>query len=885
MQMTPDDWSQLQSLFEEVCSLDDDAQRAMLERIGRESPSLAAELAALLEHSDAADSLTGVVSSAARGIDRTHHSKLIGHRFGAYRIVSHLAGGGMGDVYVGERADGAFEQRVAVKLIGRGLGTGEAAARFSIERQILAKLNHPNIARILDGGTTPDGVAYLVMEFVAGLPIDEYCRSRGLSIRRRLELFRAVCAALEYAHQNLVVHRDIKPSNILVTADGMPKLLDFGIAKLLGDGSAVPNGHATRATARLMTPDFASPEQVLGLTITTSSDVYALGVLLYLLLSEQKPYSTAGLRPSQFEKVVVDTLPARPSQAVLQNAARSEFSRRKNWSRRLRGDLDDIVLKALRKEPEQRYGSAYQFSSDVRRHLMGMPVSARGRTWPYVIQKFMQRNTVAVSVASAVLVIGSLAAVYHNQSITRERDRVRAEADKATATAQFLVDIFKLADRDETQGATVTAKEILDTGAGRLQQDLAGQPEIHATLSNIIGVVYENLGLYPDARQQLERAVQLRRQAGDLKGVAESLRNLGSVEYELGELDAARASHEQALATSQSYLPPDHVDIGVHLNDLGHVIYAQGNYDGAIAYYERSRAMFERLGATEHYGYPDTLHDLGQIQQLQGELAAAEANLRAALEYALEQFGERNSVTATYMHDLAAVLHEMDRYDLAESLYLRVMALEEVVLGEDHPDRESAMTNLGRLYGDMGRLDDAENYLRQATGLAARTRGPRHAFTAYDLVNLANLLTIKGENEEARATFEQALSIYSETLDANHPYIASASVGYAALLNQTGQPLESQRHSQRALQICAAALPPGHWLAASATSVLGESLLLNGDLDAAEPLLLSGYAGVAEARPRDRITANALRRLVRYYELRGDAAETRRYSELLESLR
>ena len=883
--MSRGDWAELNRLFDEICPLEKDEQTARLERIRADSPSLADRLAGMLEHSaDAESSISGIVDSAIGGLDQDIESTVIGQRFGAYRVVSHLARGGMGDVFLAERDDGAFEQRVAIKLIGRGLLARDAEARFGVERQILAKLDHPNIARILDGGTTADNVAYLVMEYVDGQPIDDYCRGQGLSIRRRLELYRQVCSAIEYAHRNLIVHRDVKPSNILVTSGGVPKLLDFGIAKLLGDDEGVLAAEATQATSRVMTPDFASPEQILGQPITTASDVYALGVLLYGLLAESKPYSTSGLRPSELEKVVVDTLPVKPSQAVLGRrrvAARLSPHDAASWSRRIRGDLDDIVLKALRKEPEQRYGSAQELSADVRRHLTGRPVEARGITWLYVLRKFMQRNLLPVAAASVVAAGGLIAAVYHNHSITQERDRVRAEAEKAAASSQFLVDIFKLSDPDETQGATVTAKEILDIGARRLEQDLLDQPATRAMLGTTIGTVYENLGLYEEARRQLQEAVRLREGLGDSLGLAESLRELGGVQYEMGELDESRRSYERALETNEAVLPNDHVENAVLLNDLGHVIYAQGDYDTALGIYERAVSMFERLEETSHFGYPDTLHDVGQIKQLQGELAVAERYISRALDFALERYGEKNSVTVAYMSNLAVLLQEMDQYEEAERLYLKVLDLELELLGEDHPDREATMTNIGRLYGDMNRLDEAELYLRQATEHAARTLGLRHTFTAYDMINLANLLQVKGENVEAQRLYEAALGIYADNLDENHPYIASASVGYAALLNQIGEPLTADIHTQRALDICQVALPPGHWLAASANSVRGESLMIRGELDAAEPLLLDAYAVVAEARPRDRITTNALKRLVRYYELRGNDAEAARYRTLI----
>jgi len=883
--MTSKDWSELTEVFEELSSLSGEERTARLLQISATRPAFADQLVNLLGHGDDdSGSLTGIVKSATEEFDETIHADIVGRRFGAYRVVSHLAHGGMGDVYVAERDDGAFEQRVAVKLIGLGTRTNDTDARFAVERQILAKLNHPNIARLIDGGSTPDGTAYLIMEFVDGKSIDDYCRSNRLSVRKRLELFRMVCGAVEYAHQHLIVHRDLKPSNILVTAEGIPKLLDFGIAKLLDDDGT--DSQVTQAASRVLTPDYASPEQFLGQPVTTSSDVYALGVLLYLLLSGKRPYVTNDLRLSQLEKVVVETLPVRPSQAALNDGTdedRQPALIDRNWSRQLRGDLDDIVLKALRKEPEQRYGSVQQFSADIRRNLRGRPVVARGHTWPYVLRKYLQRNLVPVTLGSLVVAVGAAAVVYHSQSITEERDRVRAEAEKAAATAQFLVDIFRLSDPDETAGATVTAKEILDIGARRLGE-LRDQPGTRAMLGTTIGAVYDNLGLFEEARQQLDDAVRLREEIGDEQGLAESLSMLGTVLYELGELDESNTTQQRALAINRRNLPSDHVNIATNLNDLGHVIYAAGDYDIAIDYYEQAIAMLERIDATSDPIYIDALHDLGQVQQLQGNLPASEMNLSRALDYAIERYGERNSVTLSYTHDLAAVLHEMDQYSRAEEMYLRVFELERIVMGEDHPNRDTTMTNLGRLYSDMNRLDEAEVYLRQAVSFATRVRGPRHAFTAYDLINLANLLTVKGEYAEAQSTFEKALTIYRETLDDGHPYVASASVGYAALLNRMNRPIDGREHSMRALEISEAALPAGHWLAASANSVLGESLMLLGELDAAETLLLDGFAGVSGARPRDRITVNALRRLVTYYELRGNIVEAARYRERLDAL-
>lgn len=890
--MTTQEWQQLQSIFEKAVGLSESERDVYLDSACGADSELRDEVVRLLS-ADAqnADSDGRIPQMPAiTDIDE----QLIGTMIDNWRVLECVGLGGMGSVFRAERAGGDFQQVAALKIVKKGMDSESVVQRFRQERQILARLNHPNIARLLDGGITPDGRPYFAMEFVDGMSITEYCDRHRLSVEQRLGLFQKACDAVHFAHQNLVVHRDLKPDNIIVTPDGDLKLLDFGIAKLLDNSE---NQNLTRTGAQIHTPAYAAPEQLRNDAVTTVTDVYALGVILYELISGRRPFE---IRRSveEYRQLVLSGEPARPSTVLTRNPARTDgrkgvqtakqlsalrSSRVESLRKSLSGDLDTICLMALHREPDHRYVSAEQMAADIRRHLEGHPVMARPDSIRYRVAKFYRRHRMGALATISVLVASVTAIAYHNLSITNERDRVRLEADRATATAQFLIDIFTLSDPDETAGDTVTAKEILDIGAEKLRDDLNNQPATKAALSVTIGTVYESLGLYDEALEQLTYATGVRETLGDLPGLAISLRELGTIQYELGSLEEAQVSLERALEVNQSILADNHVDIATNLNDLGHIIYAQGNYDAAVNIYQRAIAMFEELDATSHSGYPDTLHDLGQVWQLQGDLTAAEENLRSALDSAVSIFGKRHSITATYMHDLAAVLHEMDDYETAESLYLEAMQLELALYGDNHPDLEATMTNLGRLYADMNRLDDAESYLRKAVEHVTRLRGPEHTFAAYDIVNLANLLTMKGETAEAKVLFENALEIYARNLDENHPYIASASVGYAALLNKLDLPELGATYSRNALAICEASLPSGHWLAASSSSVLGESLMLAGNLDEAEALLLDGYAGVKEARPRDRIAINALHRLVAYYDLRDDPKQVEYYRSLLES--
>src|SRR5271155_4174136 len=439
---------------------------------------------------------------------------MMGDRMGPYRVLRTLGAGGMGEVYLAERADAQFEQQVAIKVVHGGALGGAMHSRLKLERQILAQLDHPNIAHLTDGGELPDGRAYIVMEYVDGIAIDAYCDSNRLDIVARLKLFQIVCAAVHYAHQNLIVHRDLKPSNILVTAEGIPKLLDFGIAKLLDERQAGSHTLAvTHADFRLMTPDHASPEQVRGQAITTSSDVYVLGVLLYKLLTGVSPFVIPTMRLTDIERAICEKDPPLPSHAVdthdtaqTRSIVEVRSTTAKRLRRRLGGDLDNIVLMAMRKEPERRYGSSQQMADDIQRYLDGKPVIAHRDTLSYRTTKFVRRHWLTVTAATGVVfLILAFAMTTYMQSlrIAAERDRVaeqRATAERERARAEevssFLVNLFRLSDPQENRGNQVTARELLDSGAKRLQAELQDQPSTKAALLATVGQVYDSLGQF-----------------------------------------------------------------------------------------------------------------------------------------------------------------------------------------------------------------------------------------------------------------------------------------------------------------------------------------------------------------------------------------------------
>ena len=473
-------------------------------------------------------------------------------RIGPYEIVRVLGEGGMGTVYLARRADGEIDRLVALKTVRPDLSTPELIRRFRQERQIAATLVHPSIARLLDVGTDAGGQPYLVMEYVEGEPIDRHCDAGALPLERRLELFRLVCAAVHFAHQRLVVHRDLKPGNILVGADGVPKLLDFGIAKLL-ESDGEEDGDATRTAVHLMTPEYASPEQVRGEPVGTASDQYSLGVLLYRLLTGRRPYRTTSSLPHDLARAVCEEEPERPSTAARQAADHDGEARLPSGlapdrlHRRLRGDLDEIVLRALRKEPDRRYSSVAHLAEDLRLYLEGLPVVARRGSTYYRAAKHVRRHRAAFgSAAAAILLIIAAAVTFAVQAgrLGRALHRAGREQSRAERVSDFLIDVFKVSDPGQARGSTVTAREILDRGAARITEELHDEPDAAAAMMDVMGQVYANLGLYPRAQELLEAALSQRRAKPepDDDDVAASLAHLAAVQHARGDYDGSAVS-------------------------------------------------------------------------------------------------------------------------------------------------------------------------------------------------------------------------------------------------------------------------------------------------------------------------------------------------------
>jgi serine/threonine-protein kinase len=745
------------------------------------------------------------------------------NRIGAFRIVREIGHGGMGDVFLAERADGQFEQRVAIKLIRRG-AVG-LVPRFLEERRILARLEHPGIARLLDGGITPDGLPYFVMELVEGEPIDRYCETKELSLERRLELFETVCDIVGHAHQHLVIHRDLKPSNVLVTADGQVKLLDFGIAKLLDAQDAGID--ATRPEFKMMTPEFAAPEQVRGAAVSTATDVYSLGVVLYLLLTGERPYDVRGKSPAEIERLVCTFDPARPSTRA-----------GAGWRRRLRGDLDLIVMTALQKEEARRYQSPAALAQDMRRFRAGHPIVARPDSASYRVKKFVGRHRVGVAVASLLLL--GLAGAASRERVLRNRAEV--EARKATEVEEFLVRVFDVADpfaREQRDGGTVSARELLDRGASRIDSTLVDQPEVQAELRSVFGRVYANLGLFDQATPLLERALAQRRSVlGPLHAsVASDMDLLGAALTNQNRFDEAERLLRDALDQRRRLLGNSSVETAGTLENLATLFEERGDFGAAEPLHREALAIRQSVLGDTAIEVANSLNNLGLILYRKGAYAEAEALYRQALDIDLRRLGENHPLTAAVMQNVGQVLQARRQLEDAEQYYRRSLAAKRVVLGDTHPSVTISLNNLGNLVArQLGRLDEGEALTREALALDRAIFGERHTYVAQGLANLGVILRMKGEFAEAERLLRQALDMNRALLGDTHQSVATNYNNIGLVRYQLGDLDGAVQLARVALAQYRQLLGEDHLNTLTATGNLARFLIEQGEAAEAEAL-------------------------------------------------
>jgi tetratricopeptide (TPR) repeat protein len=752
----PDDaagrWQRIKQLFGDALERPAGERGAWLAAAAGadDDPGLLAEVARLLAAHEAADErLDQGAAAMAPGAWEELQTAVAGRRIGPYRILSELGRGGMGAVYLAVRDEAGFEQRVAVKLIKRGMDTDGIVRRFLRERRILAGLAHPHIARLFDGGSTADGRPYFVLEYVAGEPVTRYAAERGLGIEARLALFLKVCSAVQHAHQRLIVHRDLKPANILVGADGEPKLLDFGIAKLLDPGESEGAPELTELHQRPMTPDYASPEQLDGGAVTTATDVHGLGTLLYELL--------VGKSPAAVERQLGAGWAERPaSQAarVLTGGGAGSAEGRR-LARRLRGDLDTVIATAREPLSARRYGTAAGLAEDVERHLTHRPVAARRPTVLYRLGRAVLRHKLAALFMVSLLAFAATAAW---QAWEIDRQRARSEA-----LSGFLKGLFQGADPERTRGNTLTVRELLDQGARRLVRQPAGDPGWQADALATVGEVYANLGLYDDADRVLRRALALRsRQAGRPaeRDAATLLTLLGHVAWERGDGTAARGLYERAIASRRRLLGPHALPLAEDLNGLGLVSAEAGDEKRAAACFAAAARIARRAGDAGRKALADALDNQGWLARRRGDLPLAQARFEESLALSRQVVGDDHPETMKVRSNLAVLRFQRGDLAGAESGYREILATRRHLLGPDHPDVARTLNNLGTVQEKRGELPAAEGSFREAVAMCRRLRPEPELIAALALDGLGAVARRQGDLAAAERAFDESCELF-----------------------------------------------------------------------------------------------------------------------------
>ncbi|HEV7667452.1 MAG TPA: serine/threonine-protein kinase [Thermoanaerobaculia bacterium] len=894
-------WRRIKRLFSGVLELPPDRRAPWLAEALPDSPTLAEEIRDLAAaHDGEGEILEAGALAAAPDLAASPALSILGRRIGPYRLLSELGRGGMGAVYLAVRDDPAFVQRVALKLIQRGLDSEEIVRRFVHERQILAGLSHPYIARLLDGGTDEDGRPYFVMEHVEGVRITDHAAANRLGLEARLRLLLKVCAAVQYAHQNLVVHRDLKPGNLLVDRDGTPKLLDFGIAKLLEVSDPAGLTLPTAPHQQPMTPEYASPEQLEGRPITTATDVYGLGALLYELL--------VGMSPRGVERRLGPGWADRPaSQAVRALIARGEAEERRppdGGPRRLAGDLDTILSKALEAEPARRYPTAAALADDLERALDRRPVAARRPSFFYRASRTIARHKLATALVLALVVL-AVGAVFSALEIARGRDRAEAQRNRATALAGFLADLFRSIDPEESRGRQVTARQILDHGASSLvvEGNLPLPAETRAGLLSEVGKVYASFGANRDAHRLLDRARSLRCPGEGNEGelaCAEILTRLANVALDESSYAESRQLYLRALVIKRRILGAKNPATIDDLNRLGRVATETGELDRAGDYLREAgtiaRASLKAETATSperriaEGRLAENHFHLGNLVAILGRTAEADRHARDAVRLYRSAFGDDYPETVLARGDLAVSLYSQGEYQEAEALFRQILASHRRLLGPDHPDIALTLANLGGVEEAEGKLGPAEAHLRESlamrerlgnsdvdrakaiNSLAAilrqkgdlaeserlytralsefrRLSGAGHSDVANVIDGLARIHLDRGDLAEAERMARQSLEVFERAFGAEHSRVGSSWSLLAETLEREGRLAEAEEGYRRALSIARKTSPKGHPRIARSAIGLGDVLLRRGRADQAEPLLVEGLRILRRVRP------------------------------------
>jgi serine/threonine-protein kinase len=883
--LTPDEWTVLQEIVNTAADLDYEHRDAYLLKACDGQPLLRSRVDSLLAAFSTGEATfigSAIEQAASAALDK--ELPTAGARLGAYRIQGVIGRGGMGVVYEALRDDDQYRMRVAIKVVATGLLSRDVLQRFRNERQILANLDHPNIAHLLDGGATESGLPYVVMEFVDGLPIDEYCTRNQLTQRQRLTLFVNVARAIQYAHQKLVVHRDLKPGNILVTEHGIPKLLDFGIAKLLRLDDQVASQPKTVELGRMMTPEYASPEQIRDEPITTATDVYQLGVVLYQLLTGRLPFPVSGTGLLKLQQQICEREPLKPA---------------------LGNDMDLVILKALEKEPASRYTSAAAFADDIESYLRGFPVQARPASWGYVTRRFVRRNRLG-SFTAALFLLLIAGSVIGMAMLTK---RARIEASTSNQIADFVVGLFDSNEPGNGRGDQITARELLDRGIPRIEGGLKDSPEVRARILNTMGGIYNRLGDYRNAAHLLSESIDLRknvlrREDMDLAG---TVSNLADNAADLGHMGEAENLFREALRIERKLFRGDNQDLASGISNLSSILGEEGKLAEAETLNVQALEMRRRvLGLNA----PETLITANNLETVYMQ----EGKYSQAVTLARDVLTRRQAVEREFHPDLgfswgnlANTLMALGQYDEAETAARKALQIRLKAYPAEHPQIQWGRTTLADVLCSAGKAAEAESLAQQALAQSLSAAAEGNSLTAYAQYVLGAVRLAEGKTPAARKLFEGALALREKSQPPGSHYIATnwlnlaetdmaldnlptavteaeraaemfhAALGPSNVFLANAKTVLAELHaaqghwsitaslSQQALDTYRVALPPVHPATARAQSTLGWALWKLGKSDAAAEKLQSAYQmdrkvfhNLAATRQSARVAANWL---------------------------
>lgn len=808
--MEPDRWQQVKEALGDAMALGGRERAAYLECLGASDPALRAELDSLLQSDrDAGSSFLASPAAAALEASETPAAENdhVGRRLGPYRLLEEIGSGGMGEVYRAERVDEEYEHQVAIKLVRAGANAQFVGPRLRTERQILATFQHPNIARLLDGGTTEEGIPYLVMELIEGQPITDYCDRHALGLDARLQLFLLVCSAVQYAHQRAVIHRDLKPSNILVMADGTPKLLDFGIAKILEPGAVAVRGDLTINAVRLLTPDYASPEQLKGEPVTAASDVYSLGVILYELVTGIKPCSERARLLHAGPATVPDPAPTRPSLAVRGRDTANAVSQSspERLSRRLRGDLDNIVLMTLRPEPERRYTTVDRLAEDIRRHLGHLPVTARAPTLKYRASMFVARHKagVAVTALTALALVAGIAITLRETFIARAAlARAEDEASASQRVSDYLVSLFDQVNPEKTGGQALDMRALVARAQSQINPKLSSQPALRARMLTAVGALNCDIGQFKPCEQDLEQALQIER----IAGAAGDPPLRAQTELRLAEAynDAVRTSDalsllDDALSVFEAQQPPDRQAVAAVWSAIGKA-YLETEPLRAIAALQRARTLERGPHGEDTVASADTLGTLAiaNAQALRWNEALALASARVDLVSSHYKKDDVRYFDA--LNDYAEVAQEAGRFDEATQAWEQVLEGYERIFGRSSDRYIDTELSLGDVYFRRNRLHQAIFWFQASVdGYRAQESLHRERYIG-SVFALSQVLWMYGDYHGAAAAARDAYRAYQQMGGVN----AQSTAVYAFRL---AHPLAFVGETQRAIDLLSSPMP------------------------------------------------------------------------------